>query len=162
VGLIRKLNIYSGLPRSIYVLFVVRIISAMGNFVYPFLTFFLTERIGFNAEAAGEFFLASAVFQAAGSIVGGKLTDRIGRKKLLLFFQGLSALCFFPCPFLGNSVLIPAFLILSGMFAGASHPVSTAMLTDLTNKVNRRQAFSLLYMGTNIGFSIGPNSRFFV
>ena len=68
----------------------------------------------------------------------------------------MSALCFFPCPFLGNSVLIPVFLILSGMFAGAAQPVSSAMITDLTDKENRRQAFSLLYMGTNIGFSIGP------
>lgn len=156
MGLTRKLDIYSGLPRSIYVLFIVRIVNAMGNFVYPFLTFFLTERLGFSAEAAGEFFLASAVFQAIGSIAGGKLTDHIGRKKLLLGFLGMSALCFFPGPFLGNSILIPVFLILSGMFAGAAQPVSSAMITDLTNKENRRQAFSLLYMGTNIGFSIGP------
>jgi len=156
VGLIRKLNIYSGLPEAVYVLFAVRIISAMGNFVYPFLTFFLTERLGFNAETAGKFFLASAAFQAAGSIAGGKLTDHIGRKKLLLSFLGLSALCFFPCPFLGSSILIPGFLILSGMFAGAAQPVSSAMVTDLTGRGNRTQAFSLLYMGTNIGFSIGP------
>lgn len=156
MGLIRKLNIYSGLPRSIYVLFIVRIVSAMGNFVYPFLTFFLTERLGFSPEAAGEFFLASAVFQVAGSIAGGKLTDHIGRKKLLLTFLGMAAICFFPCPFLGNSILIPVFLILSGMFSGAAQPVSSAMITDLTDKENRRQAFSLLYMGTNIGFSIGP------
>ncbi|MHB1391536.1 MAG: MFS transporter [Clostridia bacterium] len=156
MGLVKRLNIYSGLPRSIYVHFVIRIINAMGNFVYPFLTFFLTERLGFSAEAAGEFFLLSAVFQGVGSIVGGKLTDHIGRKKLLLGFMGLSALCFFPCIFLGNSILIPVFLILSGMFAGAAQPVSSAMLTDLTKKENRRQAFSLLYMGTNIGFSIGP------
>ena len=151
-----SLKMYSGLPRPIYVLFIVRVINAMGNFVYPFLTFFLTERLGFNAETAGEFFLLSAVFQAAGSIAGGKLTDHIGRKKLLIGFLALSALCFFPCTLLGNSILIPVFLILSGMFAGAAQPVSSAMLTDLTDKHNRRQAFSLLYMGTNIGFSIGP------
>ncbi len=156
MGLVGRLNIYSGLPRPIYVLFIVRIVNAMGNFVYPFLTFFLTERLGFSAEAAGEFFLVSAVFQAVGSIAGGKLTDHIGRKKLLLIFFGLSAICYFPCPFLGNSILIPVFLILSGMFAGAAQPVSSAMITDLTNKENRTQAFSLLYMGTNIGFSVGP------
>lgn len=156
MGLFKKLNIYSGLPRSIYVLFIVRIINAMGNFVYPFLTFFLTERVGLSAEEAGTYFMASAFFQVIGSITGGKLTDRFGRKKLFLTFQGLAALCFLPCPFLGNSVLIPMFLILSGMFAGAAQPVNTAMVTDLTNVRNRKQAFSLLYMGINIGFSIGP------
>ncbi|MGE5633556.1 MAG: MFS transporter [Caulobacteraceae bacterium] len=156
MGLIKKPNIYTGLPGSIYVFFVIRVINAMGNFVYPFLTFFLTERVGLSAEAAGAYFMASAVFQMLGSIAGGKLTDHFGRKKLLLVFQGIAALCFLPCPFLGNSILIPVFLIMSGMFAGAAQPVNTAMVTDLTNVRNRKQAFSLLYMGTNIGFSIGP------
>lgn len=156
MGLLKKLNIYRGLPRSVYVLFVVRVVSAMGNFVYPFLTFFLTERLGFNADEAGRFFMASAIFQGVGMVAGGKLTDRVGRKKLLLAFMGLSALCFAPCPFLGNSVRIPYLLILAGLFMGASQPVNTAMLSDLTVRENRSQAFSLLYMGTNIGFSIGP------
>ncbi len=156
MGLDKRLSIYSGLPRSIYVLFIVRVVSAMGNFVYPFLTFFLTERMGFNTETAGEFFLLSAVCQAVGSIAGGKLTDRIGRKKLLTGFLLLSALCFMPCPFLGNSILIPFLLILSGMFTGAAQTVSSAMITDITCKDNRVRAFSLLYMGTNIGFAIGP------
>lgn len=156
MGLNRKFSIYSGLPGPIYVLFIVRVVSAMGNFVYPFLTFFLTERMGFNTETAGEFFLASALFQAAGSILGGKLTDHIGRKKLLTGFQLLSALCFMPCPFLGTSITIPFLLILSGMFTGAVQTVSSAMISDLTCKDNRVRSFSLLYMGTNIGFAVGP------
>lgn len=156
MGLSRKLSIYAGLPGPIYVLFVIRVVSAMGNFVYPFLTFFLTERMGFNTETAGEFFLASAVFQAVGSIAAGKLTDHIGRKKLLTGFQLLSALCFLPCPFLGSSILIPVLLIVSGMFLGAVQTVSLAMISDLTCKENRVRSFSLLYMGTNIGFAVGP------
>ncbi|MGE5677197.1 MAG: MFS transporter [Pseudomonadota bacterium] len=156
LGLLKKFNIYRGLPRSVYVLFIVRVVSAMGNFVYPFLTFFLTERLGFSAEEAGKFFMASAIFQGIGMVAGGKLTDHIGRKKLLLTFMGLSALCFAPCPFWGDSVNIAYLLILAGLFIGASQPVNTAMLSDLTGRDNRSQAFSLLYMGTNIGFSIGP------
>lgn len=154
--LLKKLNIYRGLPRSVYVLFIVRVVSAMGNFVYPFLTFFLTEQLGFGAEEAGKFFMASAIFQGAGMVAGGKLTDHVGRKKLLLIFMGMSALCFAPCPFLGYSVNIAYLLILAGFFMGAAQPVNTAMLSDLTGRENRSQAFSLLYMGTNIGFSIGP------
>lgn len=156
MGLIKKINIFKGLPKSIYILFLGRIINSMGNFVYPFLTFFLTERLGLSAEKTGTYFLISAAAQAVGSITGGKLTDRFGRKKLLLTFQGLSALCYFPCSFLGNSILIPVLLILSGIFSGAAQPVNSAMVADLTNLRNRKQAFSLLYMGINIGFSIGP------
>jgi MFS family permease len=151
-----KLDIYSGLPRSIYILSMVRVVNAMGNFVYPFLTLFLTEHIGFSKQAAGDYFMISAFVQSAGSLLGGKLTDRFGRKKLFLIFQGFAALCFAPCAFLGDSIWVPRLLITAGFFSSAAQPANSAMITDLTNKENRKQAFSLLYLGINLGFSIGP------
>jgi hypothetical protein len=37
-NMLRKVDIYGGLPRSIYILSIIRVVNAMGNFVYPFLT----------------------------------------------------------------------------------------------------------------------------
>ena len=128
----------------------------MGNFVYPFLTLFLTEHIGLSKKDAGTYFMISAFVQAAGSLIGGKLTDHFGRKKLYLIFQGFAALCFAPCAFLGNSIWIPRLLITAGFFMSAAQPANSAMITDLTNKDNRKSAFSLLYLGINLGFSVGP------
>lgn len=116
----------------------------------------MTEHIGLNKKAAGTYFMISAFAQAAGSLIGGKLTDHFGRKKLYLIFQGLAACCFAPCAFLGNSHAIPVLLITSGFFMSAAQPANSAMMTDLTNKNNRKSAFSLLYLGINVGFSIGP------
>jgi MFS family permease len=149
-------DIYGGLPRSIYILAFVRVINAMGNFVYPFLTLFLTEHIGLSNKAAGTYFMISAFAQATGSLLGGKLTDHFGRKKLYITFQGLAACCFAPCAFLGNSTLIPLLLVTSGFFMSAAQPANSAMMADLTTKNNRKSAFSLLYLGINVGFSIGP------
>jgi len=152
----KKFDIYGGLPSPIYILALVRVVNAMGNFVYPFLTLFLTEHIGLSNKDAGTYFMISAFAQAAGSLIGGKLTDHFGRKKLFLTFQGLAACCFAPCAFLGDSRLIPILLITSGLFMSAAQPANSAMMTDLTNKDNRKSAFSLLYLGINVGFSIGP------
>jgi MFS family permease len=152
----RWFNMYSGLPRSIYVLFIVRIINAMGNFVYPFLTMYLTEKMGYSARQAGAFFMMSAICSGVGAIVGGKISDHFGRKKLLITFLGMTAISFVPCAFLTKSILIPIFIIIAGTFNGAAQPVQSAMVTDLTNKENRKSAFSLLYLGVNIGFAIGP------
>lgn len=154
--LLSKVDIYGGLPRSVYILSVIRVVNAMGNFVYPFLTLFLTEHIGLSKRAAGTYFMISAIVQALGSLTGGKLTDHFGRKKLFIVFQGLAACCFAPCALLGNSMLVPVLLITAGFFMNAAQPASSAMLTDLTNKSNRKAAFSLLYLGINLGFSIGP------
>ena len=149
-------NIYSGLPRSVYVLASARVVNAMGNFVYPFLTLFLTEHLGFSTVRAGTYFSISAVAQVLGSVAGGKLTDKFGRKKLYLTFQGLTALCYLPCAFLGDSIVIAWLLIIAGFLGNAAQPANSAMVADLTNKDNRKQAYSLLYLGINVGFSIGP------
>lgn len=154
--LLDKLNVYRGLPKPIYIMFIARIVNAMGNFVFPFLTLFLTERLKLSPSEAGTYFMLSAFSQAIGSIIGGKLTDHFGRKKLFLMFQFLAVLCFLPCPFLGNSLWIPKLIIVFGLFAGTAQPATASMIIDLTNQSNRKQAYSLLYLGTNLGFSIGP------
>ena len=42
---------------------------------------------------------------------------------------------------------------------GIFHPTSTAMTVDLSRPENRKAAFSLLYLGHNIGFAVGPLLR---
>lgn len=154
---IKKLSgSYGNLPGSIYVLFVVRIINAMGNFIYPFLTFFLTQKIGLSPSRAADFFILASVMSMVGSLLGGKLADGYGRKKLMLGFQGAAAVLYFSCAFLGNSIAIPFILSAASLFNGAAQPANSAMVTDLTNKDNRKQAMSLLYLGINLGFAVGP------
>lgn len=150
------LKTYSGLPRGIYILFLVRVINSMGSFVFPLLTLFLTDKLGLEAKEAGFFVSLSTFAYVPGGLIGGKLSDIIGRKRVMIIFQGLAALLFIPCAFLGKSILIPWLLILAGAAIGAVQPASSAMVADLTDSSNRKAAFSLLYLGINIGFSIGP------
>ena len=147
---------YSGLPRGIYILFFVRIINSMGSFVFPLLTLFLTDKLGLGAKEAGMFVSLSALSYIPGGLLGGKLSDIIGRKKVMIIFQTIAALLFLPCAFLGNSMVIPWLLILAGISISAVQPANSAMVADLTDSSNRKAAFSLLYLGINIGFSIGP------
>jgi MFS family permease len=147
---------YAGLPREIYILFFVRIINSMGNFVFPLLTLFLTDKLGLGTREAGVFVSLSTLAYVPGGLIGGKLSDILGRKKVMVIFQGIAALLFIPCAFLGKSVLIPWLLILAGVSIGAVQPANSAMVADLTNQGNRKAAFSLLYLGINIGFSVGP------
>jgi MFS family permease len=47
-------------------------------------------------------------------------------------------------------------LALSSLLYALSSPAYDAMLADLTTPENRKGAYSLLYMGWNLGFAIGP------
>jgi len=147
---------YSGLPRSIYILFIARIINSLGAFVYPFLTMFLTDKMGIGEQQAGLYVMMAATAGVPGSLIGGKLSDHFGRKKIMIVFQSMAAIAFIPCAFLGNSIIVPWLLILASFFGGAAGPASSAMTADLTNQENRKAAFSLLYLGINFGFAVGP------
>jgi MFS family permease len=155
-GFTKSFSLYRGLPRAIYAIFLAQIVNAVGNLVYPFLTFFLTQRLGFDSGAAGAFiFVASTAF-VPGSLIGGKLADTLGRKVVLITAQGLAAAFLIPCAFLGASPVIPWLIIGSNFFGGVANPCHEAITTDLTRVDQRQAAFSLLYLGHNIGFAVGP------
>ncbi len=150
---------YLGLPRSVYVIFLARVVNSMGNFVHPFMTLLLTSKGGMGEEKVGLFLLLASLVQVPGSLLGGKLADKMGRKKIMIIFMGLAALCLIPCAFLlDNQELfhyIPWLLILSSYFGSVAGPASGAMMNDLTLPENRQAAFSLLYMGMNAGTALG-------
>ncbi len=157
---IRRIGLtYTGLPRSVYIIFFARIVNSIGNFVFPFMTLLLTDKVGMTEEKVGVYLLMAAILQIPGSLLGGKLTDVMGRKKIMVFFMGLSACCTLPCAFLiGNSTTIqyvPWLLIGTSLFRSIANPANGAMMNDLTQPDNRQAAFSLLYLGMNAGTAIG-------
>ena len=152
----RFLRSYSGLDRSIYFLCLAQVVNSIGHFVHPFLTMFLTRKIGMDPVEAGTYVMLSAAAWVPGSLLGGKIADQIGRKRILVLFQSLAAAVLVPCAFLGVSRVIPWLLIGSSFLNGVAEPVNDAMITDLTVAEQRKGAFSLLYLSHNIGFALGP------
>ncbi|WP_042274666.1 MFS transporter [[Clostridium] dakarense] len=150
------LNPYKGLPKEIYILFVGKIVNSIGAFVHPLMSLILTQRIGMSASEAGQFITILAVFQVPCMIVGGKLADSIGRRKVIIGFQLLGAATFIICGLIPISTLTAKMMILSACFYSVSSPAYDALNADLTDESNRKEAYSLLYMGANIGYAIGP------
>ncbi|WP_392486235.1 MDR family MFS transporter [Haloimpatiens sp. FM7315] len=150
------INTYSGLPKDIYILFIARVINCMGNFVYPFLTFFLKDKLQMSPKKIGFFITIAAVVGGIGCLVGGKISDKLGRKKVIILCQSIAAIALILCGITNNPHFVVGLLIVSGFFNGAAQPANSAMIADLTNQKNRKSAFSLLYLGINIGYAVGP------
>ena len=147
---------YLTLPRPIWALAGARLVNAAGSFVFPFLTLLLTDRIGFDAETAGRIIMISTVMFVPGSLIGGALADRIGRKRLLIGAQGLAALCLGLIGFMPMDQNVVWLILAQQFFTGLMMPASSAATYDLTEPGNRKAAFSLLYLSWNLGFAIGP------
>lgn len=147
---------YRGLPRSIYVIFFASIVNSMGNLVGPFLTLFLTYKIGISVSVVGIIVAVNSALGMIGAMIGGKLVDTIGRKKILMIFRTASGVGYVICAFVKMPVIITLLLMLSSFLGGFSQPVYSTIITDLTEGEERKAAFSLEYMAMNIGFSVGP------
>lgn len=147
---------YGELPRPIHVLFFARMVNSMGAFVFPFLALYLTQKLGFSEGTAGLYLFAVAAAHVPGALIGGRLADRIGRKKIIVFGQAMAGAFLLPGAVLGASVLVPWSVCAAQFFAALAQPGNQAMATDLTNRGNRQSAFSLLYLGYNLGFAVGP------
>lgn len=116
----------------------------------------LVQKIGLSAAETGEFVTILAMCQVPCIILGGKLADTIGRRKVIIIFQLLGASMLIICGVLQISILTAKIMILSSCFYSMSSPAYDALNADLTDKENRKASYSLLYMGVNIGFAIGP------
>ena len=147
---------YSGLPRSVYIIALANVIMASGSFVWPLMTLFLTDKLNYSKDYAGFIIMLSTLLYVPGSLIGGQLADRFGRKAVLIICNCLAALSLLLCArFFGPATFIP--LILSATFWQAmARPATSAILADVTNNTNRQAAYSLTYLSFNFGIAFGP------
>lgn len=150
------LNPYKGLPREIYVIFISRIINAMGCFVMPLLTLILTEKIGLPSNEAGRLISLSGLAFLIPGLIGGKLADTIGRKKVIAIFDALAATFYITCSFMEPSMNMVYVIMLAGACMSTAGPAHDSLIADLTTPENRKSAYALSYMGWNMGFAFGP------
>lgn len=154
--MVKLFDRYRGLPREIYILFFARIINSVGAFVFPLLTLIMTNKLGYTSDRAGLILTLLALTQAPAMLIGGKLSDLFGRRKLIIIFEILGASTFMVCGFVPTSDITIYLVMLASILYAFAHPAMDAMSVDLTNTGNRKAAFSLLYMGFNLGFAVGP------
>ncbi len=151
-----SLNSYRGLRKEIYVLCIARIINSMGAFVHPLLALILTKKIGFSVDQAGLFASMLLLIQAPIMLLGGKLADKYGRRKLAVVFQFCGAAAYLVCGLMQPSQGMVIMIAVASCFYALTYPALDAMAVDLTQCGQRKEAFALLYMGFNLGFAIGP------
>ena len=150
------LSPYRGLPKEIYVIFVSRVINALGSFVMPLMTIILTQSVGLSKEIAGLYISGAGLLFLPASLLGGKLADGLGRKKVIAVFDGLAAVFYILAGFTTPSMQTVYLMMLAGVSMMAAGPAHDSLLADLTTPESRSGAYALSYMGWNMGFALGP------
>jgi MFS family permease len=147
---------YQGLPRDLYILAVARAIASAGAFVMPMMTLILTQKMGLTIAQSGWLVSCASASFIPGSLLGGKLADQVGRKKVMVTAEVLAGVSWVICGFFPESIYVIPFIFVANFCWGAIEPSATALATDLTTPAQRKAAFSLSYLGHNIGIAVGP------
>src|SRR5574339_1296729 len=153
-GLKRTYNEY---PRLFWIIVAVRFIDGIGGtLVFPFFALYITQKFGVGMTQAGILLGISSLFGLAGGMFGGALTDKFGRKQLILFglvFSAISTLTFGLVTDI--SVLYPLVMVV-GLLSNISHPAHEAMIADILPDKKRQEGFGILRVVGNFSWIIGP------
>jgi len=145
-----------GLPNDMWVLFFTSLINRSGTMVLPFLTLYLTKKIGTTPAEAGLALLVYGIAAFLAAPLTGKIADKIGALKVMKFSLFGSGIIFIIYSFITNYYLI---LIASFFLAAvneAFRPANLSMISELVEPSQRRIAFALNRLAINAGMSIGP------
>ena len=144
-------------PRTFWVLVVITFINQLGNaLIFPFFSLYLTKKFGASLTEVGLLFTFFTISGFIGSTIGGALTDRMGRKGMMIFSLLASALSNLAMG-LSPSMYFCYFLALStGILTSAGDPAFSAMIADLLPEEKRAGGFGILRIGFNIAVALGP------
>lgn len=155
---INRLNgVYREYPSQFWTLIGASFIDALGGaLLFPFFTLYITAKFNIGMTQVGMIFGLLSVASIVGNTVGGGLTDKIGRKGMVIFGLLASAFSVVAMGLVESILLFVGITIFVGLFANAGGPARQAMIADLLPEEKRAQGFGVFRVMHNLAVTIGP------
>lgn len=147
---------YRGLKKELYVLFWGKAATNMGAMIWPMLTLILSNKLGMNAQEIAKITIAMGVVQFPANLLGGKLADCCNKKKLIIICDLVTVICYLTAAVLPVSMAQILLFFTAGIFQTMENPSYDALVADLSTAENREKAYSLMYLGLNLGIILSP------
>ena len=137
----RLQSTYREYPSKFWVLAGASFVDSIGcTTIWPFFALYITQRFDVGMTEAGILFAIFSTAGFVGNILGGALTDRIGRKTIVIFglvVSALSSLTMGTVDKLATFYLLAAFVGLLSDIAGPAHQAMVADLLPVGKQIGR-------------------------
>ena len=147
---------YRGLRKELYILFFGRIVTNLGSMVWPMLTMILSQKLGLDAFSISVVTVGSMLIMMPANLLGGRLADRLNKKNVIVVCDCVSVLCYLVCAAVPLGYVSVALMVVAGICQSMEHPSYNALIADLSTTAQREQAYSLQYLGGNLGLVLSP------
>ncbi len=152
----KYINNFRGFTREIWILTLITFINRAGTMVFPFLSKYLKEDLHFSYREVAAIMICFGLGSMVGSWLGGKLSDKIGFYRIMVFSLFTSGLGFlilqFITSFVGLCIGIFSMMVIADMF----RPAMFVSLGVYAKPENRARALTLVRLAINLGFIAGP------
>ncbi len=150
-------KIYHEFPGKFWLVVLVSFIDRIGGtLLFPFFSLYITQKFGIGMTQAGIILGILSAFGLVGSMVGGALTDRFGRRRLILFGLIFSAISTLTLGLVSTLAILYPLIVVIGLLSNIAGPAHDAMVVDLLPEEKRSEGFGILRVAGNLAWIIGP------
>jgi MFS family permease len=147
-----------GLPRTFWYIWSNTLINRVGSFVVILLAIYLTQQRHLSPTYAGFVIGLWGAGGAVGTLIGGVLADRWGRKPTFLTALYSSAAMMLILGLARGAAAITIAVLFLGVASEAARPAMAALMIDVVGVKDRLRAFTLNYWAVNLGFALAATT----
>jgi len=150
-------SIYREYPKQFWIIVGSNFIDHVGGaLIFPFFALYITMKFQVGMTEVGLLFALFSVTDMIGNMIGGALTDFLGRKTMIIMGLIISALTSLGMGLVQELEWFYVMGAISGLFATAAGPAHEAMLIDILPEKKRSEGFGVMRVATNLSVAIGP------
>ncbi len=127
-----------------------------GTIIFPFFSLYITAKFDVGMTEAGLLLGSFSFFGFIGSILGGALADRFGRKGIVLFGLVFSALSSVAFGLTNNFAFFFVLSVFVGLLSDIAGPAHQAMVADLLPADQRAEGYGIIRIAVNLSWILGP------
>lgn len=148
---------YNEYPRPFWTLVTAMFIDRLGGaLLFPFFALYITSKFGVGMTEVGLIFATFSVASFVGAMFGGALTDRMGRKRMLIFSLVTSSLSAVAMALVSSLEWFLVLALVVGLLTETGGPAYQATVADLLPEKQRTEGFGILRVAFNIAVVVGP------
>jgi MFS family permease len=155
--LARLRGTYREYPATFWTLMLGSFIDRLGGAVlFPFFALYVTQRFHVGMIEVGYLFAIFSITSIVGGILGGALTDKLGRRAMLIFGLVASGASSLLMGYVGSLTVFYGLAAFVGLLSNAGGPAQQAMIADLLPEEKRTQGYAMHRVIFNLAVTIGP------
>jgi MFS family permease len=144
-------------PRPFWTLVIATFIDRLGgSILFPFFTLYITRKFGVGMTTVGIIFGIFSITGIVGSTIGGALSDRFGRKWMLILGLVMSALSSIWLGLVNDIQMFVIGAVVVGLLSNIGGPAQQAMVADLLPEEQRSEGYGIIRVTFNLAVVIGP------